>query len=214
MSKVIMNTIKTLGGALAKKPYVKPECTVMPIGDLYHITTRANYLKMQCNKTLASILPSLDGCFGQQSGLKGIFTTTKENLHNWGYSDSWRGHIGFSLLKHAAKKKDNLVCLRIPISDLDKSKITVRSQNNLFSFINRKGGNAYEAYNGTPLMQSHKLNNNDAIEYIYTGGTIPIENVEVVGRANAREIAKRLPQNATQSMWFDETMKDLFGNNF
>ena len=90
----------------------------------------------------------------------------------------------------------------------------MRSQNNLFSFINRKGGSAYEAYNGTPLIQSDKINNTDAIEYIFTGGAIPIENVEVVGRANAKEIAKRLPKNATPSMWFEETMKDLFGNNF
>ena len=198
---------------VAKKAYVKPECTVIPLSDLYHITTRANYFKMWCNKTLA-ILPSLDGCYGKQSGLKGVFTTTKENLHNWNYSNSWRGHIGFNLLKHTAKREDNLVCLKIPISSLDKNKITVRSQNNLFSFINRGVGNANEAYHGTPLSQINQLKKTDAIEYIYTGGAIPIENVEVVGRANAKEIAKRLPQNANQAMWFEETMKNLFGNNF
>ena len=214
MSKIAIDTVKTIGSALVKKVYTKPECSVIPISDLYHITTRANYLKMQCNKTLASILPSLDGCFGKQSGLKGVFTTTKENWHNWNYSNSWRGHLGFNLLKHTAKKKDNLVCLRIPISTLDTSKVTVRSQNNLFSFINRGVGNANEAHHGTPLIQINQLKNSDAIEYIYTGGAIPLKNVEVVGRANAKEIAKRLPKNATQSMWFEETMKDLFGNNF
>lgn len=213
----IESVLRVGGKALTqvvKKAYIKPECTVTPFHDLYHITTRANYLKMQCDKTLASILPSLDGCFGKQSVLKGIFTTTKENLHNWQYSNSWTGHLGLSLLKHAAKKKDNLVCLKIPISSLDKNKIIIRSQNNLFSFINRGAGNANEAYHGIPLIQINQLKKTDAIEYIYTGGAIPLESIEVVGRANAKDIAKRLPQNATETMWFKETMKDLFGNKF
>ena len=214
---VIEQVLKIGGKALTqvvKKAYVKPDCKAIPLLDLYHITTRANYLKMQCDKTLVSILPSADGCFGKQSVLKGVFTTTKENLHNWHYSNSWRGHLGFNLLKHAAKKKDDLVCLKIPISSLDKNKITIRSQNNLFSFINRGAGNANEAYHGMPLIQINQLKNTDAIEYIYTGGAIPLESIEVAGRANAKEIAKRLPQNATPAMWFEETMKDLFGNKF
>lgn len=80
--------------------------------------------------------------------------------------------------------------------------------------MNRGVGDANEAYHGIPLMQINQLKNTDAIEYIYTGGVIPLESIEVVGSANAKEIAKRLPQNATQTMWFEETMKDLFWNNF
>ena len=225
IQKIAFNFMVKQGGKLVKSLLLsKPHKIINPKGlkyikfqnsqeveYLYHITKRANWLKMHIDKNNPAIMPSLDGCFGKASILKGIFTTSKENLINcWQYSNSWNGHLGFNLLKHTAKNTNNLVCLRIPIAKINKNNIVVRSQNNLFSFINRKGGNMQEAYNGFLISDINKIKSGDAIEYIYTGGIIPLENVEVVGRANAKEISKRLHSHATQSDWFNETIKDLF----
>lgn len=176
--------------------------------NFYHITTLKNYLKMGVSNKMKT---SLDGCFGSHSGLKGVFMTDMQNyVSNWRHSKDWKGHLGLTLLQHAAKKENRLVCIRIPANTLSQEDIVVRSQNRLFKFINNRQGSENHAIHGTKLKYAKDIiPDNEAVEFIYTKN-IPWDELELVGMADARELAKRLPNNASQDMWTLETLKEFF----
>lgn len=178
--------------------------------NFYHITTLKNYLKMGVSNEVKT---SLDGCFGKSSGLKGVFMTDMPNyVSNWRYSKNWSGHLGFSLLRHAAKKENRLVCLKIPSKNLSEENIIVRSQNKLFDFIRRKQGDKQHAFNGIELKNAKdSISDTEAVEYIYTK-SIPWDDVEIVGMADARKLAKRLPRGSSNGEWTKETLKEFFKN--
>lgn len=167
---------------------------------IYHMTSKANYESMLRDGYIKTSDYKLHVD-------KGIYAFDLPNFYkrwginkDWGYDDLQR-----IILRHIVKwtnsaqsGSSDLVILRIPTSNLDIDKLSVRSLNKLFSFEQT------ETFfrNLGPKLQEHLAGNTpareaplytrrkDAIEFIYKDN-IPIENAEQIGNiVNVAELRK------------------------
>lgn len=172
---------------------------------LYHLTSAENYQKI---KASGFIKTSTD-CTSPL--LEGVFMFDLKNfLKNWRCSRDWAGgNLGLKLLGHAAKKKTDLVMLRIPAAQLDHYSLKIRSQNMLFNKQRQTPATKQHVMNGEAVCFNKEFTRKGhAIEYIYED-RIPLQNIEFVGEVNSRDVASHLPKNATQGLWVRETLNQL-----
>lgn len=103
---------------------------------IYHITNRQNYESMLQDGVIRA---SGDDFFMD----KGVFAIELTNFFKrWRKDKSWDlASLQEELIKHIAKRKDDIVILRIPTEKLNHKFLKVRSQNRLLGFgFSEKGG--------------------------------------------------------------------------
>ena len=95
---------------------------------VYHMTNKDNYLK---------ILESGQLKTSGDVFMSGVFMTDLENLFKrWTHDYSWGSEsLQSRLLRQCKKGKDELVILKIPTSALDYQKLSIRSQQRGFSYL-------------------------------------------------------------------------------
>lgn len=155
---------------------------------LYHMTSEDNYQSMLRD---GKIHVTDDASLNEQ----GVFMTDLQNLlKRWRYSKDWseddiKTNLSLALLGQVSKGGDKIVCLRIPTATLDHDLLKIRSQNRLF-----RGRSAMQKWSipkvyahkkeGAPAVESGRYKQRkEALEYIYPQ-EIPMDNVELVGRAD------------------------------
>lgn len=124
----VINTNKTTKSAIrVAESKVPPSGTVPRF--IYHMTSKENYLKiLESGQLKAS---------GDDFIAKGVFMTDLENLFkHWGRNYAWgEESLQARLLRQCKKRTDELVILKIPTSALDYQKLSIRSQQRGFSYL-------------------------------------------------------------------------------
>lgn len=97
---------------------------------LYHLTSKSNYKSIISSGVLKTTKPE-SACNG------GVFMLELTNFFKrWGTSKNWEGNMQKELLfRVGANDAGDVVILRIPTKGLDSSKLRVRSQNRLNTFV-------------------------------------------------------------------------------
>ena len=97
---------------------------------LYHLTSKANYKSIVSSGVLKTSKPE-SACNG------GVFMLELTNFFKrWGTSKNWEGNMQKELLyRVGANDAGDVVVLRIPTKELDSSKLRVRSQDRLNTFV-------------------------------------------------------------------------------
>lgn len=158
---------------------------------IYHLTSNENYNSM------------LKDGFINKEGMprlyieKGIYTLELSNFFKfWGKNKDWGyDNLQSMILRHIVKwiatsepEKSKLVILKIPTSKLDTQKLSIRSLNKLFNFVDNhdyiiEASEELQTHlkGKTPATEAplYKMRK-EAIEYIYNEN-IPMKNVEQIG---------------------------------
>ena len=103
---------------------------------LYHMTNKKSYESIMDEGVLKM----------SDEIVNGVFTIELTNFFKrWKSHKSWQKIWGDSLqeglLKHTSKDSDDIVMLKIPTINLDTSKLSIRSQNTLFSWFEENDSN-------------------------------------------------------------------------
>lgn len=170
---------------------------------LYHLTSKSCYESMlKDGKIIAS--EELIG--------KGVFMAELSNLFKrWGVREAWsfggKTNLKEKLLQQAAKGEDEIVALRIPTANIDRSKLRIRGQEKLFTW---DPSNHSALSKATSLEEARQIGTNikeyshifygdtaknsklykqrkESIEYIFPGD-INMSNVEKIGEVNVANL--------------------------
>lgn len=119
---------------------------------LYHMTSKAKY---EAIVKSGGLIPKPDAAYGKE----GIFTFDLKNFFTrWSKNVVWGGEdLKERLFNRVVRMSSgDMVILRIPTAGLNKDKLRIRSQNQLFSFC--KSSVAHEIFSKVSLAQSEKAN--------------------------------------------------------
>lgn len=130
---------------------------------LYHFTTPNSYelIKKTGNINISE----------NDEYLCGVFLFELSNfIKNWGINKDWNNkNLAFELIKRISGFSQSIVLLKIPVKNLDKDKIFIRSQNRLFNAKEHYKDVGLEHLGGeiTASMSKKYKHKKEAIEYIY-----------------------------------------------
>ena len=159
----------------------------------------------------------------QATYLSGVFLVAIENINNWTKQmlSTPKFNVNFltALLCHTIKDYDELSCFEIPISNLNKKNISIRSQNELLA---ANKNNSIADFVSTDYYNFYN-NKGDAVEFLYEDN-IPIDNNNFKGTVKVPGLLKNFFDNCHNYSSMDyigssadiaalETFKKLFSDS-